>query len=158
MPNGPGYGDISHQTCTVPGAIPGTDIIPGDQYVLKSYDYNVKDLWRNFGLILVILGAFLFLNMFLSETLMWGAGGKTVTYFAKESKEAKELNNRLGEKRNRRKLKQKEEKGSDLKVDSKSILTWENLCYDVPGPSGGQLRLLKDIFGFVRPGQLTALM
>lgn len=37
------------------------------------------------------------------------------------------------------------------------MLTWEDLCYDVPVPAG-QLRLLKNIFGFVKPGQLTALM
>jgi len=37
------------------------------------------------------------------------------------------------------------------------VLTWEDLCYDVPIP-GGELRLLNNIFGFVKPGQLTALM
>lgn len=31
------------------------------------------------------------------------------------------------------------------------------MCYDVPVPSG-QLRLLKNIYGYVKPGQLTALM
>lgn len=79
-----------------------------------------------------------------------------MTYYAKEDKEKKRLNDQLMEKRKRRLLKQKDE-GSELNIESKSVLTWENLCYDVPGPSG-QLRLLKDIFGFVKPGQLTALM
>lgn len=122
----------------------------------QSYQYEVKDLWRNYGIIVVILVFFLFLNSTLSERLIWGAGGKTVTYFAKENKERKTLNDKLAEKRKRRQLKEKDE-GSELRIESKAVLTWENLCYDVPAPSG-QLRLLKDIFGYVKPGQLTALM
>ncbi|KAL8949506.1 MAG: hypothetical protein Q9222_004383, partial [Ikaeria aurantiellina] len=156
VPNGPGYGNIENQACTVPGSIPGTDIIQGDQYVLQAYAYTVGDLWRNYGIILVLLGAFLFLNVFLSEKLTWGAGGKTVTFYAKENKERKELNGKLAEKRKRRQMKQIDQ-GSDLNITSKAILTWESLSYDVPVPSG-QLRLLKDIFGYVKPGQLTALM
>ncbi|KAL8735764.1 MAG: hypothetical protein Q9166_000627 [cf. Caloplaca sp. 2 TL-2023] len=156
VPNGPGYGDITHQTCTVPGSIPGTDIIQGDRYVLQSYNYDVKDLWRNYGIILVLLGTLLVLNVYLSEKLMWGAGGKTVTYYAKETKARKALNDKLMEKRRRRQLKQIDE-GSDLNIESKAVLTWEALCYDVPVPSG-QLRLLKEIYGYVKPGQLTALM
>ncbi|KAL9612708.1 MAG: hypothetical protein Q9167_002699 [Letrouitia subvulpina] len=156
IPNGPGYGNISHQGCTLQGAVQGTDLIRGDEYVKKAYSYNVNDLWRNYGLVVMLIVVFLFLNAYLSEVLRWGAGGKTVTYFAKEDKEKKRLNDQLMAKRKRRLLKQKDE-GSELNIESKSVLTWENLCYDVPGPSG-QLRLLKDIFGFVKPGQLTALM
>jgi ATP-binding cassette subfamily G (WHITE) protein 2 (SNQ2) len=44
-----------------------------------------------------------------------------------------------------------------LNIESKAVLTWEKLAYDVPVPSG-QLRLLRDVYGYVKPGQLTALM
>lgn len=99
---------------------------------------------------------FLFLNATLGEALKYGAGGKTITYFAKEDEERKKLNDSLMQKRERRQLKQADE-GSELNITSKAVLTWENLCYDVPVPSG-RLRLLKDIFGYVKPGKLTALM
>lgn len=82
---------------------------------------------------------------------------QTVTFYAKEDEERKRLNEELRKKRERRHLKEADESGSDLNINSKAILTWENLCYDVPTPSG-QLRLLNDIFGYVVPGQLTALM
>lgn len=39
----------------------------------------------------------------------------------------------------------------------KKTFTWENLNYTVPVP-GGELRLLHDVFGYVKPGTLTALM
>ncbi|KAL9019649.1 MAG: hypothetical protein Q9185_003114 [Variospora sp. 1 TL-2023] len=153
---GPDYGDIAHQACTVPGSVPGTDLIPGDSYLRQAFQYETYDLWRNYGLILVLITFFLVLNTILSEKLVWGAGGKTVTYFAKEDKERKTLNDKLMEKRKRRQFKEKDE-GSDFDIASKAVLTWENLCYDVPVPSG-QLRLLKNIFGYVKPGSLTALM
>lgn len=40
---------------------------------------------------------------------------------------------------------------------NKKTFTWENLNYHVPGPNG-QIRLLHDVFGYVKPGTLTALM
>lgn len=60
------------------------------------------------------------------------------------------LNDKLMEKRKRRQLRQKEE-GSNLRIEAKAVLMWENLCCDAPGPSV-QLILLKDICGYVRPG------
>ncbi len=39
----------------------------------------------------------------------------------------------------------------------KKAFTWENLNYHVPGPNG-QIRLLHDVFGYVKPGTLTALI
>ncbi|CAI4215473.1 unnamed protein product [Parascedosporium putredinis] len=49
------------------------------------------------------------------------------------------------------------EESSDLTIKSESILTWEELNYDVPTPAGTK-RLLNNIYGYVRPGELTALM
>lgn len=42
-------------------------------------------------------------------------------------------------------------------ISSGKVFTWENLNYHVP-VSGGQRRLLHDVFGYVKPGSLTALM
>ena len=156
IPEGPGYTNIANQVCTLPGGSAGSTLISGTEYIRIAFDYDKTDLWRNFGIILLLIAAFLFLNTTLGETLNFGAGGRTVTYFAKEDSEKKELNKGLRQKRERRQLKQ-ETQSSKLNITSRAVLTWENLCYDVPVPSG-QLRLLKDVFGYVRPGQLTALM
>lgn len=40
---------------------------------------------------------------------------------------------------------------------NKKVFTWEKLNYHVPTPEG-QLRLLHDVYGYVKPGTLTALM
>lgn len=42
-------------------------------------------------------------------------------------------------------------------ISSGQVFTWENLNYHVPVP-GGQRRLLHDVFGYVKPASLTALM
>jgi hypothetical protein len=45
----------------------------------------------------------------------------------------------------------------DRVVRSTKTFTWEGLNYHVPTPSG-PLRLLHDVYGYVKPGTLTALM
>ncbi|KAH3973908.1 hypothetical protein HBH64_163010 [Parastagonospora nodorum] len=158
IPYGPGYNDINAQVCTLPGSRAGSIEVSGTDYIKTSFTYDPNDLWRNWGIMIVLIVAFLLANAFLGEFVKWGAGGRTVTFFIKETKELKELNEKLREKRDRRNLKEERtEDSSDLNITSKAVLTWEDLCYDVPVPSG-ELRLLKNIFGYVKPGQLTALM
>lgn len=157
VPVGPGYEDMKHQACTLPGGEPGSNIVPGSNYISLQFAYEPADLWRNFGIIVALIIGFLFLNSYLGEVVNFEAGGKTITFFAKENDEKKKLNEELRRKRERRQLKQAVEDGSDLNITSKAVLTWEDLCYDVPVPSGTR-RLLSNVFGYVQPGKLTALM
>ncbi|RMD41279.1 hypothetical protein DV735_g3852, partial [Chaetothyriales sp. CBS 134920] len=156
-PSGPGYTNIDNQVCTLPGSEAGSVDVSGTAYVEKGFEYDPSNLWRNWGIIIALCAFFLFTNVVLGEVVKYGAGGRTVTYFTRENKERKELNEKLQERKRRRQTKQDAEDSSELNITSKAVLTWENLTYDVPIPSG-QLRLLRDVFGYVRPGQLTALM
>ena len=157
VPYGPGYNDINHQVCTLLGSEPGNPVVSGSSYVETSFSYYPEQLWRNWGIIVVLVIAFLVTNVYLGEYIKWGAGGKTITFFVKENKERKELNAALQAKKAKRGRHDDEREGSKLNIASKAVLTWEALCYDVP-VSSGQLRLLKDIYGYVKPGELTALM
>jgi ATP-binding cassette, subfamily G (WHITE), member 2, SNQ2 len=157
IPSGPGYNNINHQVCTLAGSQPGTDVIQGSDYISMGFSYNHGDLWRNFGIIVALIAGFLCTNVFLGEYVKWGAGGRTITFFAKENAELKKLNDAMAEKKEKRLRKEATDTGSGLNITSKAILTWEDLNYDVPVPSG-QLRLLNSIYGYVKPGQLTALM
>lgn len=157
IPFGPGYGNIQHQACTLPGSVPGTDQVPGRAYIKEAFSYALSDEWRNLGIIIALIVTFLATNVFMGEFIKWGAGGRTVTFYARETAELKKLNARLKEKKDARNRKEEESATADLKIASKAILTWEDLCYDVPVP-GGTLRLLDSVYGYVKPGQLTALM
>ncbi|KAL1845392.1 ATP-binding cassette transporter snq2 [Paecilomyces lecythidis] len=157
VPSGPGYGDIAHQACTLVGGQPGSAIIPGSNYLKASFSYDSKDLWRNFGIIIVLIVGFLLTNNYLGETVNFGAGGKTITFYQKENSERQKLNKGLEEKKKKRQLKEASESENNLKIESKAVLTWEDLCYEVPVP-GGTRRLLNSVYGYVQPGKLTALM
>ncbi|KAF1847990.1 ABC transporter CDR4 [Cucurbitaria berberidis CBS 394.84] len=158
VPSGPGYTDFNAQVCTLPGSRAGSTMVSGKEYIKASFSWDAGDLWLHFGIMVILIVVFLLANAFLGEFVKWGAGGRTVTFFVKEDKELKELNAKLQEKRDRRNRKEEgANDSSELNITSKAVLTWEDLCYDVPVPSG-QLRLLNNIYGYVKPGQLTALM
>jgi len=157
IPNGPGYGDIAHQVCTLAGSIPGNPIVTGADYIQTAFSYAPRDLWRNFGILCALIVAFLIANVVMGEVVNFGAGGNVAKTYVKPTKERDELNAQLLEKRNKRRTSKSEAEGSELNITSKAVLTWENLNYDVPTPAG-QLRLLNNIYGYVKPGELTALM
>ncbi|KAI1406119.1 ABC-2 type transporter-domain-containing protein [Hypoxylon fuscum] len=157
IPSGPGYSDVNHQVCTLAGSTPGTLDVDGGAYITQGFTYAPEDLWRNFGIIMAIIIFFLIMNVVLGEFVKYGMGGNQAKVFAKPNAERKELNDALTSKRLQRQKSKKEEEGTTLKIESSSILTWEDLNYDVPVP-GGTRRLLNSVYGYCQPGQLTALM
>lgn len=157
IPSGEGYDDINHQVCTLGGSRSGTLTVKGSDYIEAAYSYSVGDTWRNWGIIMALIVFFLALNVILGEVLKFGMGGNAAKVFSKPNDERKKLNEALAEKREARRADKSNEEGSDLNIKSEAILTWEDLTYDVPVP-GGTRRLLNNIFGYVRPGELTALM
>lgn len=157
IPSGEGYGDINHQVCTLAGSVSGTNQVSGAAYITQGFSYRPSDLWRNFGIIMGLIAFFLIMNVVLGEYITFGEGGNTFKVFSKPDKERKQLNEALANKKLQRQKSRKAEDESALSIDSKSVLTWENLNYDVPVP-GGQRRLLDNVFGYVKPGELTALM
>lgn len=158
VPSGEGYGDINHQVCTLAGSQPGTNQVSGSDYIIEGFSYDPKDLWRDWGIILALIVAFLILNVAAGELVKFGMAGNSFKIFAKPNAERKALNEALQKKyEERRKNNTMGDVGGDMKIESKSVLTWENLNYDVPVP-GGTRRLLNSVYGYVKPGQLTALM
>ncbi|KAI1416360.1 ABC-2 type transporter-domain-containing protein [Hypoxylon sp. FL1857] len=157
VPSGPSYGDINHQVCTLPGSTPGTVSVSGAAYITQGFSYAPQDLWRNFGIIVAIIVFFLIMNVVLGEFVKYGMGGNQAKVFAKPNAERKALNEALTNKRLQRQKSRQEETDTALKIESTSILTWEDLNYDVPVP-GGTRRLLNSVYGYCKPGELTALM
>jgi ATP-binding cassette subfamily G (WHITE) protein 2 (SNQ2) len=157
IPSGPGYDDINYQVCTLPGSRGGSTFIEGSDYISEGFSYNKGDLWRNWGIIMALIVFFLFLNVLLGEIIKFGMGGMSFKVYTKPNKERKALNDKLIEKRENRRKDRSNEEGSEMKINSASILTWEDLNYEVPVP-GGTRMLLNHIYGYVQPGELTALM
>ncbi len=158
IPSGPEYTNIDHQVCTLAGSTAGTLQIPGRDYIEKGFSYGRGLIWRDWGIVVAIIVFFLAMNIVAGEFVRHGMGGNQAKVFKKPNAERKRLNEELIQKREeRRKTKGEDSDSSDLNIKSESILTWEDLCYEVPVP-GGTRQLLDHVFGYVKPGQLTALM
>ncbi|KAK7740862.1 ATP-binding cassette transporter snq2 [Diatrype stigma] len=157
VPSGGNYTDINSQVCTLAGSVAGTAEVSGAAYITQGFAYAPQDLWRNFGIIMAIIIFFLAMNVVLGEFVKYGMGGNTAKVYAKPDSEMKKLNGKLAEKRLERQTSKGDGQDAALPINSASVLTWENLNYDVPVP-GGTRRLLNGVYGYCKPGQLTALM
>lgn len=159
VPSGPGYNNIENQVCTLPGSVPGTSKVLGSDYIRQGFSYKSEDMWKIFGLLIAITIIFFIAYIILGEYIVWSAGGNSTKVFQKPNKERDRLNKKLKQERDKRRgVKAESVKNEEgINIQSKAVLTWEDLCYDVPTPSG-KLRLLNNIYGFVQPGSLTALM
>ncbi|KAH9818486.1 ABC-2 type transporter-domain-containing protein [Melampsora americana] len=158
IPNGDGYPIAlgPNQACSFLGARPGELKVLGEDYIRASFDFSKSDVWRNFGFQIGYIFLFLFLLFFSVETLpMWG-GQPAGNVFLQENTERKKLNGRLQERKRAYRSGKSEQDFSDL-IKTRKPFTWENLSYDIPVP-GGERRILHEIYGYVKPGTLTALM
>ncbi|GAA6043179.1 hypothetical protein JCM8097_008713 [Rhodosporidiobolus ruineniae] len=154
----PQYPDAlgANQVCTLSGSAPGNSVVPGRDYLSAAYEYNVSEQWRNWGITIVFFVGFNLIQAYLAETLDHGAGAPAINVFLPENKERKKLNEELEKNKEAFRKGEVEQDLSGL-IQTKKPFTWENLTYTVPVP-GGQRQLLDHVFGYVRPGQLTALM
>jgi ATP-binding cassette, subfamily G (WHITE), member 2, PDR len=156
VPYGPQYTNINNQVCTLLGSIPGNPEVSGKDYIKAQFAFEVKDQWRNYSILIVLIAFFLAMNIVMGEFVKYATElGRTITFFAKANKQMKELNKKLANKKAERN--HNNNQAANISITSKAILTWEAVNYDVP-VAGGHKRILNDVYGYVRPGELTALM
>ncbi|TFK26768.1 ABC-transporter [Coprinopsis marcescibilis] len=154
----------ANQACTLFGSQPGTSLIQGVDYLKVGYDLNVADLWRlNLPVLIAIFLFFQAAQIFVLEYYPQFGFGAHIRIHAPENDEIRALNAAQEAKKVEREALREKEKivnasqsKSSLKHSGR-VLTWEKLNYHVPVASG-QLRLLHDVNGYVKPGTLTALM
>ncbi|KAI9625129.1 hypothetical protein KEM48_008528 [Puccinia striiformis f. sp. tritici PST-130] len=158
LPNGPGYPAIlgPNQICTLRGSKPGNPIVAGADYIRASFNYSTSNIWRNFGIECAYIVLFMTCLFLAVENLALGSGMPTINVFAKENAERKKLNAALQAQKEGFRKGTAEQNLSGI-ISARKPFTWEGLTYDVQVP-GGQRRLLNDIYGYVQPGTLTALM
>ncbi|EMD42318.1 hypothetical protein CERSUDRAFT_79900 [Gelatoporia subvermispora B] len=167
--NGPGMtkypeGLGPNQVCTLFGSEPGQDIVTGRNYLSVGYGLDVSDLWRrNFLVLCGFLILFQITQVLLIEYFPQFGGGGSAVIYAKETADNKARNAALQEHKAERRGKskgdvevQESSNESSTRFERKSF-TWERINYHVP-VAGGSRRLLHDVYGYVKPGTLTALM
>ncbi|EGG01152.1 uncharacterized protein MELLADRAFT_92660 [Melampsora larici-populina 98AG31] len=158
IPRGPGYpSDLgANQVCIFAGARPGITNVRGEDHIVAAYSYKSENVWRNFAILIIYFAAFLLFFFMATDRMSSAAGGASFMSFAKENKERKKLNEKLDSRKDAFRNGTAQQDMSGL-ITTRRPFTWEALTYDVKVP-GGTNRLLNEIYGYVKPGTLTALM
>lgn len=160
---------MSGQTCSVVGAEPGQPDVQGSQYLFLKYGYERSHLWRNFGIIIVMMIIFCVVHLLAAEYINAQRSKGDVLLF--QEGHTKELPHRThGLENNAAPLfaqdvnKQEERHAYRKGIESvqnllqqSSVFQWHNLSYDVHTKKGTK-RILNNVNGWVKPGELTALM
>lgn len=182
IPHGPGYNDMKYQGCSLPGSIKGHSVVSGSTYLDIVYTFSRSNLWRNFGIIIVMWFIYVVLTA-IGLTVMTdrsgNAGGPVFKRGAvvsdpvayEKAPDDIEQNNspritplepvssassvtRVEHPIVTGNLSVKVE--SDLESDQRTF-TFSDVCYFVD-VDGNERKLLNNVSGYVKPGQLTALM
>ncbi|KAG1047886.1 hypothetical protein G6F46_009926 [Rhizopus delemar] len=154
VPYGPGYDDWNYKTCTMAGGRPGSSFVAGDDYLNDYLSYKPEQMWApDF---IVVIAFFLFFTALTAIMMEFGGLSKagTVTKLYLPGKAPKP---RTAEEEAERRRKQANINSEMGQVSTGTTFSWQNINYTVP-VKGGQLQLLNNVSGLVRPGHLTALM
>lgn len=165
IPQGPGYMDSAHQSCAgVGGAIQGNTYVTGDQY-LGSLSYSHSHVWRNFGINWAWWA--LFVAVTIIATSRWQSPSESGSCLV-IPRERMDQHRRTVKQDEESQVNEKSKKPSEADshdddpidkqlVRNTSVFTWKDLSYTVKTPTGDRL-LLDNVYGWVKPGMLGALM
>ncbi|KAJ5736002.1 ABC multidrug transporter atrF [Penicillium malachiteum] len=168
IPNGPGYTDSLYQACAgVGGAKQGATSVSGVDY-LASLSYDRSHLWRNFGINWAWWALFVAVTVIATSKWKSAAENGSCLVIPRERLDAHRQNSKFDEESGvQEKSKPSENDAHDSEASSKdidnqlvrntSVFTWKDLSYTVKTPTGDRV-LLNNIYGWVKPGMLGALM
>ncbi|KAK1143727.1 hypothetical protein N8T08_006128 [Aspergillus melleus] len=152
-------------TCSSSGSEAGSLTVSGDRYILANYSYSYNHVWRNFGILIAFLVAFMAIFFVASElnsatastaeALVFRRGHEPAVLREKSGKSAKDEEASI-ELRSVRSTAEKPDTRVTIPPQT-DIFTWRDVCYDIE-IKGEPRRLLDHVSGWVKPGTLTALM
>jgi ATP-binding cassette subfamily G (WHITE) protein 2 (SNQ2) len=155
VPFGPSYTDSTFRSCTVAGSSPGSNTINGESYVELQFDASSGTIWRNFGIIVAFWIFWAVMAALGFEfNLSVGTGAKVL--FDRSSRR-KQL---AIESDPEKSIGSSSSSMSDAKENvsaGETTFTFENIDYFVHH-EGQEKQLLQHVSGYVKPGQLVALM
>lgn len=154
IPYGTGYPDSSsaYRGCSVLGS-DENGLIDGAAYIREQYHYSHGHIWRSFGVIIGMWAFFIFLTSVGFEKLN-SQGGSSVLLYKRGSQKKRTPDMEKGQQNMSQPA---ANTGALANTAKQSTFTWNNLDYHVPF-HGEKKQLLNQVFGYVKPGNLVALM
>lgn len=187
IPSGPGYSNaagMNNFVCSAVGAVTGSTTVNGDAYIINSFQYYKSHKWRNWGIlvgyVIFFLGVYIILCEYNKGAMQKGeillfqqsALKKLRQQERKPDEESvgshqKSLEFRVSPEEAKRSLTEyevysKENQAAFNEVTAKfppkhNIFHWRNLTYQIKIKREDRI-ILDDVDGWVKPGQVTALM
>ncbi|KAL6945070.1 ATP-binding cassette multidrug transporter pdr12 [Hanseniaspora vineae] len=161
IPTGPGYENVSvqNQGCVSLGAVKGSRYVSGDDYIKQDYHFEYKHAWRDWGINVVWTVGYIIMNVIMSEYLKPLEGGGDLLLYKRGFMPS--FGDNADAKVASREEMMEALNGPNVDLDeviaSKDVFTWNNLTYTIPY-DGSTRVLLNSVFGYVKPGKMTALM
>lgn len=161
VPRGSAYSDDVSQTCAYSGAQPGQPTVNGNDYYVSYYGFSESHRWRNVGIIIGLTIAYSALALTLLETMEWSSSGANGIKF-NSKKRARDVPKDLESPASSGIVSATDEPDTQSSKHASveattSTFTWSGLSYDVP-VDGSERRLLHDVSGYCKPGEMTALV
>ena len=152
-PYGINYG--SSFVCGVAGAVPGQRTVSGDAFIAANYSYSYSHVWRNFGILIAFLIAFMCMYFVTIELNSATNSTAEALVFQRGHVPAhlQQGKNAVVESP----TPEDEKAGDEALAPHTDIFTWRDVVYDIE-IKGEPRRLLDHVSGWVKPGTLTALM
>lgn len=174
IPAGPGYPTSGNSvSCSVVGARAGQLTVLGDDYIYLSYRYSFAKRWRNWGIVVAFAAFFLLVYLFIVENSKSSMQKGEVLVFQKSTlKRMKKLNKQKPDLEaggvdkliELEKAAQNEGLVSDSSefmennlLKAYDVFHWKDLTYTIK-IKGEHRTILNNVDGWVRPGEITALM
>ncbi|KAJ8131104.1 hypothetical protein O1611_g2521 [Lasiodiplodia mahajangana] len=173
VPSGPEYTEASPEEyiCSAVGSNPGEDFVRGDRYIQVQYGFIESHMWRNLGILLVMMVFFCFIHLIAVEYIPAQRSKGEILLFRRgynpQDRLAPHDEERAGEfppstpQRDKQKdcecTPHEQVNMVDKLQKHTAVFHWEQISYDIKVKNGTK-RLLDQVDGFVKPGTLTALM
>jgi ABC-type multidrug transport system ATPase subunit/ABC-type multidrug transport system permease subunit len=156
VPFGPGYTDDTYRACTIAGHHPGEALeVRGEDYLKSYYNYDTSQMSIDIVAVFLFWLLYIVLNCIAMELYDLQAGGYTRQVF-KRGKAPKQNDANAVVQQADLDLEIGKSKGS-LDPKKTTTFTWKDVNYTVPVKGGSRL-LLDKVEGWIKPGQMTALM
>lgn len=172
--------DVAYQTCALTGSKPGSIVVAAADYLGTTFGYKRHHVSYDWAVLLAFSILYLVPTILASELINWGGSGGGVTVYANtpdarrkikgEELAASPNNNDLesggqGDSTRAPSREDSETKGvnaskqssnelSKEAMESRAIFTWRDINLSL---ANGR-KLLQHVDGWVKPGELTALM
>ncbi|KAK6202414.1 ABC-2 type transporter-domain-containing protein [Scheffersomyces amazonensis] len=165
VPSGGNYPDTpDNRICSVVGAELGSNYVNGDRYINISFEYYYSHRWRNFGIIVAFIVFFLFTYIILCEYNKGAMQKGEILIFQERALRKKKRAMHDQESGTVEKVLKGSSSASSGEtrtfskfLENHETFHWRDLTYRIKIKNEDRV-ILNHVNGWVKPGELTALM